>query len=75
MQIQVEIGFEKLMEIIRQLPATKLSLIKEVLEKETAEDTKIQDIEGFLLKAPTFTKNQIAAISKTRKEINQWRQH
>ena len=73
MQIQVDIGFEQLMEIIKQLPANKLSMLKAELGKRGNGKTKIHDIEAFLMRAPTFTKTQVAAISKTRKAINQWR--
>ncbi|MBS1659487.1 MAG: hypothetical protein JST68_00405, partial [Bacteroidetes bacterium] len=32
-----------------------------------------QELEEFLLQAPTFTSKQLAAIDETRKSINQWR--
>jgi len=73
MQVQVEIGFEQLMEIIKQLPSSKLSLLKRELNANGNGGAKASDIEAFLLKAPTFSKNQVEAIAKTRKAINQWR--
>ena len=74
MQIQVDIGFEQLMEIIKKLPANKLSMLKAELGKKTQGKSSAGDLEAFLLSAPTFTKTQIAVISKTRKAINQWRE-
>ena len=73
MQIQVDIGFEQLMEIIKKLPANKLSKLKAELGGKTIKDSKNNDIEAFLMTAPVFSKTQIAAITKTRKDINKWR--
>jgi hypothetical protein len=74
MQIKVEIGFEQLIDIIKRLPANKLSLLKDELGKHNKTEAKTKEMESFLLNAPTFTKAQIATITKTRKAINQWRQ-
>ncbi len=73
MQIQVDIGFEQLMEIIKKLPANKLSKLKAELGGKTHHEPQNNDIEAFLMKAPVFSKSQITAITKTRKAINQWR--
>ncbi len=74
MQVQIDIGFKQLIQIIRKLPPSQLSKIREEIEKEYKQDeVKFSDIETFLLKAPTFTKQQLDTIAETRKSINQWR--
>ncbi|MGN8072207.1 hypothetical protein [Mucilaginibacter sp. SG564] len=73
MQIQVDIGFENLIKIVKQLPKDQLLRFKKELEKESAEDTPQKDLRSFLLDAPVFTDEQVATIEQTRKEIDKWR--
>lgn len=73
MQVQVDIGFDQLIHIVKELPAAQWTHLKEVVEKEAPQNRTNQDMEAFLLSAPTFTKKQFDAIAKTRKAINQWR--
>ncbi len=70
MQAQVDIGFEQLVKIAKQLPATKWNELKNEVEKEQSQANKVSDLEAFLLTAPTFTKKQLDKIAKTRKAIS-----
>jgi len=74
MQIQVDIGFENLIKIVKQLPKDQLLRFKKELEKESVEDTQQKDLRSFLLDAPVFTDEQVATIEQTRKEIDKWRE-
>jgi hypothetical protein len=73
MQVQINIGFEQLVQIARKLPSKQWAKLKTEVEstKETA--AKQNELERLLLEAPTFSKKQIETIDKTRKEINRWR--
>jgi len=75
MQVQVDIGFDSLVKIVKQLPKDQLLKFKEELEKESKKEGNIKskDLRSFLLDAPVFTEEQIATIEQTRKEINKWR--
>ncbi len=73
MQVEIDIKFEQLIDIARKLPMAQWNKLKQEVEKEVEPDTKAQDMEAFLLSAPTFTKKQIDTIAKTRNAINQWR--
>lgn len=73
MQVQVDIEFEQLVNIVKKLPATQWNKLKQEVEKDIVQDPKVQNMETFLLTAPTFTKKQLNDIAKTRKAINQWR--
>ncbi len=73
MQVQVDIDFEQLVQLAKKLPTTQWTKLKQEVDKETAEDRQVSDLEAFLLTAPTFTKRQLDEITKTRKAINQWR--
>jgi hypothetical protein len=72
MRLQVDIGFEQLLKIVKTLPSGQLKLLKAEIEKETKRD-KSADLEAILVKGPTATKKQLETIIKNRKAINQWR--
>lgn len=72
MQVQLDIGFDQLLKIVKTLPAGQLKQLKLEIEKETKED-KFVDLETLLLNGPTATKKQLETIAKNRKAINQWR--
>ena len=73
MQIQVDIGFDDLIRIVKKLPKEQLLKFKSELEKQNVADTQLQDLELFLLSGPTFSEKQLETIEQTRKAINQWR--
>ncbi len=72
MQVQVDIGFDQLLKIVRKLPSGQLKQLKEEIEKE-AQNSKSVDLEALLLNGPTATKKQLEVIENNRKAINQWR--
>lgn len=72
MQVQVDIGFDQLLKIIKTLPSKQLNQLKAEIEKET-KDAQSVDLETLLLNGPTASKKQLDAIAKNRKLINQWR--
>ena len=72
MQVQVDIGFDQLLKIVKNLPSGQLKQLKAEIEKETT-DSKNVDLESLLLNGPTATKKQLDIISQNRKAINQWR--
>lgn len=72
MQVQVDIGFDQLLRIVRALPSGQLRQLKAEIEKEVKSDKSV-DLEALLLNGPTATKKQLDTIAKNRKAINQWR--
>ncbi len=72
MQVQVDIGFEQLLKIVKTLPSGQLKQLKAEIEKEAKGDRSV-DLEDLLLNGPTATKKQLDTIAKNRKDINQWR--
>ena len=73
MQIQVDIGFDDLIRIVKELPKDQLLKIKKELENQDTKDIQAKDLESFLMSAPTFSAKQLETIEQTRKAINQWR--
>ena len=72
MQVQIDIGFDQLLTIVRMLPTEQLKQLKAEIEKE-AKTEKSFDLEALLLNGPTATRKQLDVIAKNRKAINQWR--
>jgi hypothetical protein len=73
MKVQVDIGFDQLVEIVKNLPAEQLKQLKAEIEKEVKEDKPKVDLETLLLNGPVATKKQLKVIENNRKAINQWR--
>jgi hypothetical protein len=73
MQVQVDIGFEQLVQIVKKLPATRLSKLRAKIEKEFKDEQPKADLETLLLNGSTATKKQLETIAKNRKADNQWR--
>ena len=72
MRVQVDIGFDQLLKIVKALPSGQLKQLKAEIEKEAKSDKHL-DLEALLLNGPTATKKQLETIVKNRKAINQWR--
>jgi len=73
MQTQVNIEFDQLVELVKQLPSKKWAQLKKEVEQKKIDSEQNSDLVSLLLSAPTFSKKQLDEIAKTRKAINQWR--
>ena len=73
MQAQVEIGFDQLVQLVKRLPQTQWTKLKQEVETPTAVDQEREDFRNFLLNGPTFSKKQLDTIADTRKKIDEWR--
>jgi hypothetical protein len=73
MQVQVDIAFDQLLEVVKKLPEKQLRLLKAEIEKEDKKDKSKTNLETLLLNGPTATKKQLEIIKLNRKAINQWR--
>ncbi len=73
MQVQVDIGFEQLVSIVKKLPARQWAKLKSEIERNGKDVPKNQDLEALLLQAPTFSQKQLDTIAETWTTINKWR--
>ena len=73
MQTQIDIEFDQLVELAKQLPTTQWTKLKKEVEEKSPHKKHNSDLVSLLLSAPTYSKKQLAGIAKTRKAINQWR--
>ena len=67
MQIQLDIEFEQLIKLAKQLPATQWTKLKTEVEKAKKQTDTITSLEDFLLNAPTFSKDQLMKLLKQEK--------
>jgi hypothetical protein len=73
MQVQVEIGFDQLLQIVKALPTGKLKRLKVEIEKEVEHEKSKMDLESLLMNGPVATEKELEVIAGNRKAINQWR--
>jgi hypothetical protein len=73
MQAQIEIGFDQLVKIAKELPPKDWVKLKEEVEAKPTTTKDREEFIEFLLNGPTYSKKQLREIAKTRKAINQWR--
>lgn len=73
MQAQVEIKFDQLVKLAKELPAKQWTKLKREVEAQPNVDTERNELKKLLLNGPTFSKKQLNTIADTRKAINQWR--
>lgn len=73
MQAQVDIEFDQLVKLVKQLPTLQWKKLKREVEEKVAVPEKNSELISLLLSAPTYSKKQLNEVAKTRKAINQWR--
>ncbi len=73
MQAQVDIGFDQLVKLAKELPKTQWQKLKIEVDNNQEPKNVDADFEQFLLSGPTFSKEQLALIEENRKAINKWR--
>ena len=72
MEAVVDIKFDELLKIVKNLPKDELSELKREIDKEAIQDRNRADFKELLLKGLTFSEKQLDSIAKTRKAIDQW---
>lgn len=75
MELKVDIGFNQLLQAIKQLPADKVDQLKAELAKKSS--GKLHhgafNFQQFLLNGPVMDDDQYKDFKETRKRLNQWR--
>ena len=71
MHVQVDIEFNQLVKLAKQLPPTQWIKLKKEVEAKLANSNQDSDLLSLLLSAPTYSKKQLSLVAKTRKAINQ----
>lgn len=69
MQAQIEIGYDLLVKLVKQLSKKKWTQLKSEVEESRASSDTQTEMLALLLNGPTFNKKQLEEIAKARKEI------
>ena len=62
MQVHIEVTFNQLLKIVKQLPSAQLKQLKAEIEKEDNDQKSKIDLEALLMNGPTATKKQLETI-------------
>ncbi len=76
MEFKIDIGYEQLLRLVKQLPAAKIVQLKSELSESLIENKSKSDnteFQNFLLQGPVMTDNQYEQFLENRKWFNQWR--
>lgn len=74
MEVKLDIPFEQLLRIIRQLSPAQRKKVQAVLENGVQGNShSVDQLDEILLNGPTFSKAQLMRMAETRKAFDQWR--
>ncbi len=76
MELKINIGYNELFELIKQLPMNQLFRLKGDLSKVYVQNnikTEKSKLKSLLLNGPTMDEEQYLAYESNRKWLNQWR--
>ncbi|MDR2840716.1 MAG: hypothetical protein LBV75_05575 [Paludibacter sp.] len=76
MQLTVNLGYEQIVTLIRQLPANQIEKIKTEFTQDYIKakaQTEISEFQQFLLSGPVMSNKQYHNFKENRKQFNEWR--
>ncbi|MDR2233705.1 MAG: hypothetical protein LBE56_11385 [Tannerella sp.] len=76
MEITIQLNYEQIMGLIRQMPANQIERIKNEISDHYIQTKAVKDITGFqkfILSAPVMSAEQYEQFKQNRKYFNQWR--
>jgi hypothetical protein len=76
MELKLNIGYQELVELIKQLPANQIKRLKTelaLIEKDHPMEDEGSDFQEFLSKGPVMEDDQYQVFLSNRKYFNSWR--
>jgi hypothetical protein len=76
MELTLNIGYDQLLLLVKQLPANQIAKLKSELDDEyvlSKSKTEITEFQKFLLSGPVMSKEQYGNYVENRKHFNKWR--
>ncbi|MBU0489861.1 MAG: hypothetical protein KKA07_01195 [Bacteroidetes bacterium] len=77
MELTVNLRFEQIIALIRQLPVNQVLKLKVEIDKKIAEPKSVREkseFQKFLLGGPVMSGEQYNEFKENRKKFNAWRQ-
>ncbi len=75
MELSINIGYEQLLRLVRQLPHNDKKKLNNEIEKDlmnTGSKEDMNEFQEFLLQGPSMTDEQFNNFKELRKNFNQW---
>ena len=73
MELKIEIGFEQLLDAVKQLPDEQRAQLKAELNKKPKKPSSpLTDFQKFLLNGPVMSDEHYRAYKETRKQFRKW---
>lgn len=73
MQIQLDIKFEQLLQLVKRLPKSQWNKLKREMDAAQPTVSSSTELETFLMDAPTFTEEQLNEINDAKRKLEAWR--
>ena len=73
MELRVDISYNQILRLIRQLPEKDIKKLTYTLQSEIANDKSTESIERLVLEAPTWTDSELNEYNNARIHINKSR--
>jgi len=76
MELTLNIGYEQLLFLIKQLPANQIAKLKSEIDDGnllSKSDSEISDFQNFILNGPVMNEEQYDRFLEHRKQFNLWR--
>ncbi|KGE87020.1 hypothetical protein [Phaeodactylibacter xiamenensis] len=76
MELKLNIDYQELVELIKQLPANQIRKLKNELTLITEDhpiEDRMTDFQEFLMKGPVMDEDQFQVFLSNRKHFNAWR--
>jgi hypothetical protein len=71
MNLNLEIGYEQLLKLVLQLPASQRKKLAEAIQKTETSAPQPGNLQELLLTGPVWTEEEYEAVLKTREQLNQ----
>jgi hypothetical protein len=73
MELRVEINYNQILRLIRQLPKSDIKKLTNTLQSEIATEKSIKSLQKLILEAPTWTDSDLNNYCEARTHINKSR--
>lgn len=73
MELRVDINYNQILRLIRQLPKKDIKKLTNTLQSEIAADKSTRSLQKLILQAPTWTDSDLKEYNEARIHINKSR--
>ncbi len=73
MELSVNINYNQILRLIRQLPRKDIEKLTETLQREISAEKTGKSLEQLILQAPTWTDSELKEYEQARSHINKSR--